>query len=189
MSVPAYPLQWPDHIERSRSRESGKFKTSLSTALKNVEDSVRRFAQDSGKKITGMVISSNYSLGVSRPQDPGVAVWFVWDDMQVCIPVDRYTTVESNLQAIFHVVEARRTELRHGTLALVRASFRGFLALPAPAESHWSEVLGVSRSATREQIEDAHRALAKKHHPDAGGDADMMAKINAAKATALEERT
>ena len=51
----------------------------------------------------------------------------------MCIPVDRYNSVEANLQAIHHIIEARRVELRHGTLALVRASFTGFKALPAPA--------------------------------------------------------
>jgi hypothetical protein len=61
------------------------------------------------------------SLGASRPSDPGVAVWFTWDGLGVCIAVDRYQTVEANLQAIHHIIEARRTELRHGTLALVRA--------------------------------------------------------------------
>jgi hypothetical protein len=60
---------------------------------------------------------------VTSPADPGVAVWFTWDGMQVCIAVDRYQKVASNLQAIHHIIEARRVELRHGTLALVRASF------------------------------------------------------------------
>src|SRR5688500_16804913 len=37
-----YPLSWPDHIpRREAARESGKFKTSLAGALKNVRDSVR----------------------------------------------------------------------------------------------------------------------------------------------------
>ena len=45
----AYPLTWPDHIERSRAREAGRFQTTLSKALSNVEDSLRRFAADSCK--------------------------------------------------------------------------------------------------------------------------------------------
>lgn len=32
----AYPLSWPDHIDRHRTREQGRFKTSLSSALNNV---------------------------------------------------------------------------------------------------------------------------------------------------------
>ena len=34
-------------------------------------------------------------------------------------------------------IEARRVEQRHGALALVRATFTGLLALPAPAGSEW----------------------------------------------------
>lgn len=179
----AYPLSWPPHIERAKRREAGRFKTTLAGALKNVEDSLRRFATDSGKKLEGVVISSNYSLGNRKPADPGVAVWFTWDEMQVCIPVDRYTTVEGNLQAIHHVLEARRTELRHGTLALVRATFQGFKALPSPAGTpppeDWWKVLGLERpDATA--AERAYRDLAKKFHPDRGGDRAQWDRIQRA---------
>ena len=57
-----------------------------------MQDSLRLFGKDSGKNITGVVISSNYTLGVERPADPSVAVYFTWDGLQVCIPVDRYRT-------------------------------------------------------------------------------------------------
>lgn len=134
MTTSAYPLSWPPGFPRTKHREKGRFETTLSKALNNVQDSLRRFSSDSGKVLTGLVISSNYSLGVERPDDPGVSVWFTWDGLQVCIPVDRYSSVASNLQAIHHVVEARRVELRHGTLALVRASFTGVRCAAAPDE-------------------------------------------------------
>ena len=182
----AYPLTWPDHIPRSKSREKGKFSVSLSTALSNVLTSIRLFAKDSGKAMSGIVISSNVTLGAERPEDPGVAVWFVWDGLQVCIPVDRYMTVAANLQAIHHVIEARRVELRHGTLALVRASFMGFKALPPPpGQAQWWDVLGVPRTATRDQIEAAWKAKAKTAHPDTGGSDAAMTALNKAKADAL----
>lgn len=188
-----YPLVWPDHIPRSTRRESGQFRTSLSAALTNVRDSLRRFAADSGKKIEGLVISSNVTLGNQRPSDPGVAVWFTWDGLQVCIPVDRYEKVEANLQAIHHVLEARRTELRHGTLALVRASFQGFKALPPPPGSKparpWLAVLGFSTfdGLSTATIEARFKKLAKECHPDAGGSAEAMAELNRARDEALKE--
>ena len=40
-----------------------------------MQDSLRLFGKDSGKNITGVVISSNYTLGVERPADPSVAVY------------------------------------------------------------------------------------------------------------------
>lgn len=189
----AYPLTWPDTLPRRRPdlRDKGQFKTTLIGAIKNVQESLRLFASDSGRKLENVVISSNYSLGVNKPADPGVAVWFTWDDMQVCIPVDRYQSIEANLQAIHHILEARRVELRHGTLALVRASFTGFLTLPAPTKKRgWRDVLEIHFGAVRDvDIEASFRRLAKVRHPDAGGSADAMAELNRARDEALKEIT
>lgn len=44
----AFPLSWPDHIPRARTRERGKFSTSLTAALGNVQTSLRLFGKDSG---------------------------------------------------------------------------------------------------------------------------------------------
>lgn len=185
----AYPLQWPEGFPRAKSREPGKFKTALPTALKNVHDSLRRFGEDSRAPVSCIILSSNVTLGQSNPADPGVAAWFLWDGEQRCIPVDRYQTVEANLQAIHHIIEARRVELRHGTLALVRATFKGFVpALPAPGSARpWREVLELGAKPTRDEVEKAFRALAKTRHPDQGGSAAAFAELNAARAAAMKE--
>lgn len=185
----AYPLSWPPGFPRKSVRETGQFKTSLAGALKNVQDSLRLFGRDSGKAVKNVVLSSNVALGVQRPTDPGVAVWFTWDDIEICIPVDRYSTPEANLQAIHHVLEARRTELRHGTLALVRASFQGLRALPAPSGRHWADVLGVTRDAPVETIQAQYRELARRCHPDHGGSEAAMSELNRARDEALKERS
>lgn len=189
MNAQSYPLQWPDHIPRSRSRENSRFRASYDTAMNNVVSSLRLFASDSGKSVTEAIMSSNMDLLNKRPPDPGVAVWFKWDGMSVCIPVDRYVTPAENLQAIHHIIEARRVELRHGALHLVRASFQGFKALPpppgAPVKRPWWEVLGVHHNAPRDAIEIAYRSKAKSAHPDAGGTAEAMHELNIAREEAL----
>lgn len=178
MTATAYPLTWPTQFARAKWREAGRFKTALPNAIKNVQTSLRGFATDSGKKLKGLVISSNVTLGVDAPADPGVAVWFVWDGLQVCIPVDRYSSVASNLQAIHHIIEARRVELRHGTLALVRATFTGFLALPAPSSKReWWDVLECSRTASREVIDAQYRRLRSERHPDKGGSSEAFDEV------------
>lgn len=191
MSATPYPLCWPYSIPRQKHREIGQFRTTLSGAMNNVKQSLHLFAKDSGKPITRLVISSMVTLGAERPTDPGVAVWFEWDGLGVCIPVDRYMTVEANLQAIHHIIEARRTEMRHGTLALVRASFQGFQALPSPSGSkrHWTVVFGLHETASAAEIEAAYRAKAKFAHPDTtGGSHAAMSALNVARDEALKER-
>lgn len=190
MTAAAYPLTWPETMPRHKSREKGAFRTSLSGALNNVETSLRAFGRDSGKTVSNIVLSSNVTLGITKPDDPGVAAWFTWDGLQVCIPVDRYASVEANLQAIHHIIEARRTELRHGTLALVRATFTGFAALPAPdTKRHWRKVLGfpAGHAVTERLIEVEFRRLAKDAHPDRGGSDAAMSELNQARADALKE--
>jgi hypothetical protein len=189
----AYPLAWPDGWPRVApgKRDKGLFKTTLPAALKNVSGALTAFGRDSGHAVTNIILSSNVMLGKFNPDDPGVAAWFLWDGEQRCIPVDRYASVEANLQAIFHVLEARRTEIRHGTLALARATFRGFTpALPAPgAKRPWREVLGISTRGPviAETIEAAYRRLAKERHPDKGGSTGAMAELNVARTDALKE--
>jgi len=184
----AYPLTWPHGVPRAKHREVGAFKTSLAGALKNVQDALRRFGADSRIPVKDIILSSNVTLGIDKPEDSGVAVWFTWDGNQVCIPVDRYRTPAANLQAIFHIIEARRVELRHGTLTLVRATFQGFRALPPPAEHReWWDVLEVKRDASETAIKAAYRTLSSRHHPDRpGGSHERMAELNAAYQQALE---
>jgi hypothetical protein len=181
----AYPLTWPEGFPRTRSpREKGSFRTGLSAALANVQNSLKLFAIDSRLPLGDVVISSNVTLGRPNPTDPGVAVWFHWDKQQVCIPVDRYAAVEANLQAIHHIIEARRTELRHGGLAIVRATFTGFKLLPPP---DWRRVLGVKGDATLAHVESAYKLKARAAHPDKGGSQEAMAELNRARDAARAE--
>lgn len=189
MSTQSYPLSWPQGFPRTppQRREAGQFKTSYANAIENVRKSLRLFGSDSGKAITEPVLSSNIDFLGNYNGDPGVAVWFTWDTLQVCIPVDRYSKPAANLQAIHHIIEARRVELRHGTLSLVRASFQGFKALPAPKGQHWTDILGVPATGPRSAIEAAYRDKARAAHPDAGGSSEAMASLNAARDAALQE--
>jgi len=53
--------------------------------------------------------------------------------------------------------------------------------------NEWWGVLGISRTASRAEIVNAYRALAKIHHPDVGGDADEFKRLRAAYETALQQ--
>lgn len=183
----AYPLAWPAGLPRSVRRQRATFRVSMARAVEDALDSLRLFAKDTGGSISGLVISSNVTLGVSRPHDPGVAVYFRWDGAGRCIAVDKYDRPEDNLRAIYHIIEARRVELRHGGIGIVRAAFKGFAALPPGASEDWREVLGVGPGADLSEAEAAFRRAARSAHPDLGGSTDEMARLNAAIAAARAE--
>jgi hypothetical protein len=135
-----------------------------------------------------VIISSNLALrndglprsGQREPDDPGVAVYWGNGQKARCIAVDQYDRVADNLAAIAATLEAMRAIERHGGAAILERAFTGFTALPAP-EQPW-QTLGLETSRpTREQVDDAYRRLAMKHHPDRGGDVSEMARINAAR--------
>jgi hypothetical protein len=184
----AYPLHWPDNYPRTRTPVKSQFKTSVAGALKNVQNSLAAFSRESGKAISDLVISSNYTLLYNKPKEPGVALYFTWDGLSTCIAVDRYAKIEDNLQAIYHVLEAERTKMRHGGLAIVQAAFRGYTALPPPRGKHWSDILDVNPTGFLiSEAEAKYKELAKKSHPDNGGTADRMAELNHAIACARKE--
>ncbi|MBI1202660.1 MAG: J domain-containing protein [Rhodopseudomonas sp.] len=179
----AYPLHWPAGTPRTASRTRSKFSTTIAGAVKNVMDELRRFGNDSGKRVEDIVISSNVSLAETRPSDPGIAVYFRWEKIDCCISIDRYQKTEENLQAVARVIEAERTKLRHGGLNIVRTSFRGYAHLPPPKGADgqlaapWWQVLGFTNLPSLTSAEVAYRDLVKKHHPDAGGDAAKFNQI------------
>lgn len=185
--IQAYPLSWPKGWPRTTKPMKSQFKTSLAGALENVRNSIILFGKDSGNPIKDIVISSNVSLGQNRPKDSGVAVWFIWEDKRLCIAVDRYEKVEENLQAIHHVIESRRTELRHGGLHLLRQAFAGFKALPerASGKNCW-DVLGITQTKDEAAIREKFRELAYKVHPDMGGSQEQLDELQEARNQALQ---
>lgn len=188
MSIPPYPLTWPEGLPRTERKASSQFRTSLSAAINNVKKSLAAFGSDTARPVQDVSVTSNVAgITFELPKDTGVAVWFAWEGAQRCIAVDRYPKVEDNLQAIHHILEARRTEMRHGGLHIVRQTFKGFVALPAPADAKpWREVLGLIGPVTAEQVKAAYREKAKSAHPDTGGSREQMAALSRARDEALQ---
>lgn len=203
-TIQAYPLQWPVGWRRNTARVHAKFGRNAATAggrrmmrdltIAEGVQRVRAELDRMGIRDHDVVISTNVPLRLdglprgdaSNPADPGAAVyWRKGKDMR-CMAIDEYYRVADNLAAIAATLEAMRAIERHGGAAILDRAFTGFTALPAPEQ--WFQVLGVSATATREEITTAHRRLAMQHHPDrAGGSAERMARINQARDDGLEQ--
>ena len=67
---------------------------------------------------------------------------------------------------------------------LEQQSPEGIAMLIAETAFAWHEILGVPPNATRETVRLAIRQLALRYHPDQGGTAAQMTRINAAYAQA-----
>ena len=182
----AYPLTWPtDQARTSASqRDRGQFKVGMGIAR---DEMLRELGRMGAKEI---VVSTNVPTrrdglpyaDAREPADPGVAVYFTHGKRQLVIACDSYSTVRANMRAVGATVEALRAIQRHGATSLLERAFTGFAALPPKGggERPWREVLGVGPAATLEEAKVAYRDLARRHHPDAGGDLETMARINRA---------
>jgi hypothetical protein len=185
----AFPLQWPEGWPRTPSgrRRKSKFGSNLGISQVTMLKNELRLL---GAK--NVIVSSNVAVrndglpyaaeGRRRYDDPGVAVFFTLNGKPKSMARDPYYTPWENVRSLVLAVDAMRSLERHGGSAMVERAFSGFAALapPPPTKRHWSDVLQVNRSATKEVIQANFKRLAMDRHPDQGGtDAQLSELVNA----------
>jgi len=184
----AHPLTWPAGWPRARGRRVAQFheradngygqkQLTLATALDRLETELERLgakevilSTNRERRVNGMI-----SAAGSEPADPGVAIYFKLKGKDTVLACDAWMRVADNVNAIAKHIEAIRGMDRWG-VGTVEQVFTGYQALPAPEQ--WWTVLGLSSSATIEQIEAAWKQKIAECHPDRGGSHAQAARIN-----------
>lgn len=194
MTVPAYPLYWPQGWPRTetRKRESGKFKAESWRVIQDLQNEIKLL------RGSHIVISSNvairqdglpYADSLRRKGiDPGLAVYFLRKGKQMVFACDRYDTPLKNARAIALTISAIRGIERWGATSMLERSLSAFEALPPPKD--WRKILGFETSEPIHgpaQLAQRYRDLAQKAHPDKGGSTDAMTELNVAYQSALRE--
>jgi hypothetical protein len=143
-------------------------------------------------RLQGPVISINVPLGPNgtpleghgkvQPDDTGAALYFVYEGARHCICCDHWFRVEDNIQAIALVLDTLKRLKRVGGPEIAYQALAGFAAAPpAGGESEsWWNVLGVAFDAPLHAAESAYRKLVLVAHPDRGGSAEAMIRLNIA---------
>jgi len=193
-------LRWPANRPRTPAgqRKYGRFATrhiphgrswsqtesvTISQALDRLDDEVERLGGRYPNVTTDVEtrLDGRPRSGARKPDDPGVAVYFVLHGEEIVLACDTYTEVAQNIAAIAAHIDATRAIERYG-VGTAREMFQAFLALPEPgAKRNWWEVLQVDPGASYEAVRAAYNRLAKERHPDRGGSDAMMAELNAAR--------
>lgn len=198
MTIPAFPLTWPDGWGRLKSYQRKRATFARNKRELTIADAVTRVREELGRMSIlddDLVVSTNLELrmdgwpksGQREPADPGAAVY--WRDKAKntrCMAIDRYDRVADNLAAIAATLDAMRAIERHGGAEILNRAFTGFTALEHESRQHWSDVLGTSALSSRAEIDAAYKRLRGQHHPDKGGDAEMFNRIQKAYAEATK---
>lgn len=180
------PLDWPAGVPRTMIPTVSQFVTEPTRARMHLVSEMRRLGSKK-VRISSNARADRYGSFLERQpriEDHGVAVYFDVGGLERCIASDKYVVWWDNLHAVGLMIQAIRGIERWGGRQVVLAALEGFKALPVPApvqpDPDWWEVLGVSPSADPVVIEAAYKALAKRTHPDLGGDAARFRAINRA---------
>ena len=208
-----FPLAWPMGWRRTppQRRQRAAFSTRRrqfgnsagqeivprsSRALTVAEAIARLTGELDRLTATSEVLSSNVAIrldglprsGQPEPDDPGAAVYFRLTGKPRCLACDRWDRVADNIAAIAQHIDALRRIDRYGVGTMEQA-FAGYAALP-PSTQDWWLILGVPKTATLAHVEEAFKALARKHHPDLpGGSHDMMTRLTEARVIARQVLT
>lgn len=190
----AFPLYWPESRERTpaEKRQRSQFSGSFDAIRKGLCDDLDRM------HATNVIISSNIPLradgmprsGVHNIPDPGIAVYFKdRDGEEMAFACDKYLLTWENMRAIQRTIQAIRSIERWGSSDMMRSAFRGFKAIPEKASQGWRDTLGFKpdEAVTLAMVADAFRQLARRHHPDKGGDVELFNRLCLARDNALKD--
>jgi hypothetical protein len=184
--IDAFPLCWPDGWPRtpSHQRKAAPYQVTFARARDELLNELRLGG------CRNVIISSNLALrrdGIPyadcrEPSDPGIAVY--WDNRKgepKQLGNDCWRTVRENLRAVGLAYSGLRLIERTGSTALLDRAYAGFARLPAgDAIPKWWEVLGVDPELPKDLVRAAYLTLVREQHPDHGGNAVTMARINRA---------
>jgi hypothetical protein len=193
--IEAYPLHWPAGYTRTPSgrRKNSLFKNTLAAARDLLKVEVKRLGGSNLIISTNVPTKQNGDLYADfsryKLEDPGVAIYFKYNDKDVALCCDRFVRVWENLQALAKAIEAIRGLERWGVSDFLDRAFTGFQQLPqsTTAEKNIWDVLGlVVKPDNVEAVQDAYKAQAKKVHPDRGGSSEAFHELQIAYQHALK---
>ena len=106
--------------------------------------------------------------------------------------LDNMRAIGLSIEYLYRAVEIYGIESQEELSALIDSTFVGIEATPdndvflLGNDSEWWMVLGISSNATKEEIRNGYKAMARIHHPDMGGTEEQFKKVRAAYEEAIK---
>ena len=117
------------------------------------------------------------TVGLEADERRVRVMWTLPDRRQVALACERWETPAENLRALYHVIDSMRLAEVRGVSELMASAYAQLGERAGGGGRAPHEVLGIAPDAGEEVRRAAWRALAKKHHPDVGGDPARFREI------------
>ena len=115
---------------------------------------------------------------IQMPEERMVELHYLLNDQPFHLRMNKQHRAVDNLRVLFLAIKAMRLNDLRGLTDTIQ---QAYLQLPSPATKRDPyEILGIRPDSTLEFAEMVYLGLAKKFHPDNGGDAKQMQQINEA---------
>ncbi len=106
--------------------------------------------------------------------------------------LDNLRAIGLSIEYLYRAVEIYGIESQEEFNNLFNSTFVGIEATPdndvflLGNDTEWWKILGVSSKATKEEIKNGYKSMARVHHPDAGGTPEQFQKIRKAYEEAIQ---
>lgn len=155
------------------------------------EKTVQRELLGTLKKMdaTGLKITQDYDSGECAIQFDRKGRRYVFRNATWAYPSDNLRASQLTIKLLYQALEAYGTTSQDTAIHKdpFEQFFSGFQALPddsllmlGDGSQSWWDTLGLEKTASREAVVNAFRALARIHHPDVGGSAEEFRRLRQA---------
>lgn len=167
-----------------------RFKATQETTTRELVATMRKLGA------TNLRVEQDLFKGTATIRFDRAGIRYVFESKQYKLALDNLRAAQLTIEYLYRALE------HYGVVqtqqALDKAFAQFFLGFEAPpddtalllgsGDALWWDVLGVESTADKATITNAYRALARVHHPDAGGSADDFKRLRAAYEAAIKER-
>jgi len=166
----------------ARSKTSRRFEATQQTTIKDLQRIMVRIGATS-LRIDQDVMGGGVKVVFDRAGVRYVRECTHWENS-----IDNLRAIGLQIDYLYRALELYGVEMSETSFnEQFNSIFAGFIAAPddtvlllGGGKDVWYAVLGVDSNATKSDIRNAYRALAKIHHPEAGGNPDDFIRLRKA---------
>lgn len=162
-----------------------RFQASQEVAMRDLQRTLGKMSA------SGLRVAQDYDTGSAEIVFDRTGKRYVFRCKRWPHPTDNLRAAQRTITLLYQAMEEYGTT--SSTSAVKSQSdpfeqfFLSFAALPddsvlmlGSGKRSWWKILGINETATKADIINAYRALARVHHPDVGGDAEMFKAVRKA---------